>query len=739
MLWLLVVALSAAAIVLVALRVTRGAWSLPDLSEPVTSTPGPLPLPLPPDDLTRADLDTLRFDRALRGYDLSSVDDRLDAIADALEDQATTRDDDVRALAAAPLRVSALGYRMDQVDAVLDRWTRPGGQPVTLLPAPTDLPPPALPDGTQEPWQPPEFDDVEPDRPAGPTRLPRLATAAAFVVFGGAAAFLLRGLIADPAGGYLSQGVQDQQAFEWYFGATAHNLVTLSNPLFTTLQNYPDGVNLMANAAVMGLGVPLAPLTWVAGPHVTFVLIEWLGFTLTALAWYAVFVRRLHVSPWGALLGGALCGFSPAMVSHGNGHPNFLSQFLIPILIDRVIALQEAPERWRRHGLVIGLLAVWQLWLGEEVLLLAAVGIGLLGVILAAHGQVRWRALLPGAGVAVGLGVVLFAVPLWWQFFGPQSYHDIWSPPGGNDLAALWGRATRTVGADPWASAALSMNRTEENAFFGIPLWFVAGAAVVLLWRRPLVQALAVVVVVSCWLSLGPQVMLFGQPTALPAPWRLFDNAPLVGNVLPSRFTMVAVPAFAALLVLLLEHAVHRAGRSPLVLPAAGAAVAIALIPLVPTPLVVDPRPATPALFLDGGWSDLVDTGSVLAVPPPDIVDLRAADWQAAADYGFPLVEGYFLGPDASGSGQGQRGSTRRPLSQWLATIVESDQALQATSDDRQVFLEDLRAWRTDVIVLPQGRTHEAPLLTSLTSAFGAPASRDGAWVWDVRSLRGAT
>lgn len=336
----------------------------------------------------------------------------------------------------------------------------------------------------------------------------------------------------------------------------------------------------------------------------------------------------------------------------------------------------------------------------------------------------------------------MFAVPLWWQFFGPQSYREIWSPPGGNDLAALWGRATRTVGADPWASAALSMNRTEENAFFGIPLWFVAVAAVVLLWRRPLVRALAVLIVISCWLSLGPQVLLNGQPIAVPAPWRLFDNAPLVGNVLPSRFTMVAVPAFAALLVLLLELARQRVQRRPMSLPAAGAvgaavlAVGVALLPLVPTSLVVDPRPPTPALFTGGGWADIVDDGSVLAIPPPDISDLRAADWQAAAGYDFPLVEGYFLGPDATGSGQGQRGATRRPLSQWLAEIAQTDQARQATSDDRQVFIEDVRAWRTDALVLPQGRDDEAILLSSLTSVFGAPVARDGAWVWDVRSLR---
>lgn len=759
MLWLIVIAVSAGGVILAALRVAHGTWSMRDLTEPLTSTPGPLPLPAPPAAVSRADLVAIRFDRALRGYDPTIVDDRLEEIADALDP--TVADDDRNAtsiglasvvdVAAEPIPVRALGYRMDQVDAVLDRWTRPGV--VDLMPAPSDLPPPP-PDlqpmvPAADPWVGAEVDTrTEPElTPRGddvprPGPLTWRATMVAFVLYASAAAFVLRRLIADPAGGYLSQGVQDQQAFEWYFGATAHNLASLSNPLFTTLQNYPDGVNLMSNAAVMGLGAPLAPLTWVAGPHVTFLLIEWLGFTLTAFAWYLLFVRRLLAAPWTAMIGGALCGFSPAMVSHGNGHPNFLAQFLVPVLIDRILALQQSPQRWRPIGLTVGLLAAWQLWMGEEVLLLAAVGIGVLALVLALHGRLPWRALLPGIALSLGVGIAVFAIPLWWQFFGPQSYREIWSPPGGNDLAALWGRATRTVGADPWASAALSMNRTEENAFFGIPLWFVAVAAVILLWRRPLVRAMAVVIVVSCWLSLGPQVLLHGQPIAVPAPWRLFDTAPLVGNVLPSRFSMVAVPAFAVLLVLLLEWARERMRRRPMSLPAAAAAgaaavaVGVALLPVVPTSLVVDPRPPTPALFTGGGWTDLVDDGSILAIPPPDISDLRAGDWQAAARYDFPLVEGYFLGPDASGSGQGQRGATRRPLSQWLAEIAQTDQARQATSDDRQVFIDDVRAWRTDALVLPQGRDDEAVLLSSLTSVFGAPVAREGAWVWDVRNLR---
>ncbi len=65
------------------------------------------------------------------------------------------------------------------------------------------------------------------------------------------------------------------------------------------------------------------------------------------------------------------------------------------------------------------------------------------------------------AGV-VALAIV--AVPLWWQFLGPQSYHSIEHGPVGNDVNASplpnpvpRGRSRSAAG--------LSMNATEENAF----------------------------------------------------------------------------------------------------------------------------------------------------------------------------------------------------------------------------------------------------------------------------------
>ena len=485
------------------------------------------------------------------------------------------------------------GYRMDQVDAVVDalegRIARHDtaiaalrGEPTppptptmtsTALATPPTQAPPRTAPGSAEPGRGPAREDEPPPRrgpAAGPHDSPAaghpaplcrydLLAPAGYLLL---AAFVFSGLLAQPRTGYLSQGVQDQQAFEWYFGATAHNLATFSNPLFTDLQNYPTGVNLMANAAVLGLGVPLAPVTLLAGPQLTFLLVELLGLALTASAWFWLFRRWLPVHPLAAALGAGFAGFAPGLVSHANGHPNFVAQFLVPVLVDRVLRLVDGDHRVR-DGVVLGLLAAWQLFIGEETLLLAAIGTGVAGVVLVAQGRLDLRRLLPGLAIGAAVCLAIVAIPLWWQFAGPQNYSSIWHPPSGNDLAQLWGRATRSIGADPWASAALSMNRTEENSFFGVPLLLAAAVVVVLLWRRPVVRALAAVVVVACWLSLGEEVVLNGRPTGIPGPWALLENVPIVENVLPTRLALVAVPALGALLALGIEALRTAAGGMP--------------------------------------------------------------------------------------------------------------------------------------------------------------------------------
>jgi hypothetical protein len=128
--------------------------------------------------------------------------------------------------------------------------------------------------------------------------------------------------------------------------------------------NAPNGVNLMANTGLLGLTVPLVPVTLLLGPAVAFTVMLTGGLTATAWAWYHVLSRHI-VGYWpAALVGGLFAGFAPGMISHVNGHPDLVGQFLIPFIIWRAISLRTA-----RDGVVLGLLVTWQAFLNEELLL----------------------------------------------------------------------------------------------------------------------------------------------------------------------------------------------------------------------------------------------------------------------------------------------------------------------------------------------------------------------------------
>ncbi|MEV5568107.1 dolichyl-phosphate beta-glucosyltransferase, partial [Streptomyces sp. NPDC052196] len=143
---------------------------------------------------------------------------------------------------------------------------------------------------------------------------------------------------------YLTDSGQDQNQWEWFFAVTADNVAHLRDPLFTTVQNFPDGVNLMGNTPMLGLSVPLAPVTLAFGPSLTWALVLTVGIAATAYAWYWLFARRVTENRWAAGLGGALAAFAPPMISHGNAHPNFCVLFMLPLIIDRALRLCEGRD-----------------------------------------------------------------------------------------------------------------------------------------------------------------------------------------------------------------------------------------------------------------------------------------------------------------------------------------------------------------------------------------------------------
>jgi dolichyl-phosphate beta-glucosyltransferase len=570
---------------------------------------------------------------------------------------------------------------------------------------------------------------------------------------------------------YLADSMRDQSQWEWFFAITAQNMLNLHNPLFTLDQNFPLGVNLMANTVMFGLSVPLAPVTLVFGPTVTWAIVLTGGLAATATAWYWLIRTHLTRNRTAAVLGGAFSAFAPPMISHANAHPNLVVLFVIPLIIDRALRLSRG-RRVVRNGVALGLLTAWQVFLGEEALLLAATGmLAFAAVYAVVRPDVARRAVLPLlGGLAVGAAVCLplVAYPLYWQFFGDQSYHSIAHGPTGNPPLALVEFSGRALAGDETTAAALSLNPTEQNAFYGWPLISLLLGITVALWDRMAVRALAVTAAFAALLSLGARVPLPWTDATVPGPWTAFDTLPLFDSVIESRYAMVCAPLIGMLLALAWTAVAElAAGAAPLQAgpgPASPSAspsdpvsaspavsgdrqrrnralvirvagwllIGTALLPITPRPLAAVDRPAVPGFIADGLWRPYVAPGqSVVPVPLPWPGEASALAWQTRADFGFPLPGGYFngpLGPDR----RGIYGAVPRRTDTLLRDVRYSGRVPEIGPDERRAAREDLAFWRAGVVVLAPQPGEEA-LRVTLERLLGRPGEHVGnALVWDV-------
>ncbi|MFF3328833.1 dolichyl-phosphate beta-glucosyltransferase [Streptomyces sp. NPDC002888] len=570
-------------------------------------------------------------------------------------------------------------------------------------------------------------------RPLGPADL------VAGVLFLLMALALYSGRVFDPDHRYLPDSLQDQNQWEWFFAVTADSVAHLRNPLFSDLQGFPEGVNLMANTVMLGLSVPFTPITLLFGPAVSLSLCMTLGLAATAAAWYWLIVKRVVRQRAAAFLGASLAAFAPPMVSHANAHPNFVILFVIPLIIDRTLRLCEGT-RVVRDGVILGLMAAYQVFLGEETLLLAAMGMLLFA---AAYGLVRWdvvrqswRPLLQGLAIAASVCLPLICYPLLWQFSGPQSYDSILhGDNAANSPLALLSFAERSLLAgDARRAAALSSNPTEQNAFYGWPLALLAFAITVRLWNRALVRALAFTALGAAALSLGPRIRIPLTDTVLPGPWALLADRPLFESVIESRVALICAPVLGILLAVAVGRlaATRNLGTQYTGL----LAVCLALLPLVPAPLKSVDRAEVPAFFAEGTWKGYVREGEALVpVPLPDPGAAEALHWQTAAGLGFRMPGGYFNGPFGDDR-TGVYGAPLRYTADLLRTVRYTGVVPVVTAGSREEAARDLAHWKAGVLVLaPQ--PNDGPLREVVRKLVGRPGKWvDGVWVWDLHEGR---
>ena len=605
----------------------------------------------------------------------------------------------------------------------------------------------------------------EAQEPARPSSGRRTVTLAAVCYLLAALAVTLW-LWRDPASRTVAGNANDADQFAWFFRYDATAIAHLRLPaLVTTAMNAPQGVNVMWNTFMLLPGVLLAPVTLLFGPQSALTLFMTAGFAGSATAMFAV-LRRWDASTACAALGGAVYGFSPALLHAAIGHYDLQFAVFPPLIIDAGLRLALGRVSAVRGGLRLGLLVTAQLFITEETLLGTAIaGFVLAAVVAASRPRAvagKLRTLAGGLGIAACVLGVIAGYPLWVQFFGPLHQHGSPFTPDffKNDLATFVVPSSYLLfhTADSAAEASRYQGHLPEYlGYLGWPLLIAGVAAMAVWWRRLPVRSAGVTFCVLAVFSLGGTLLFGGhEHAAIKLPYYWLQGLPMLSSALPDRYSIEADGAAAALLAFAADAAVpafaaFAARRLPRL--ATGwrpTAVVLSCAILTVLPIVPKPLPAADATPLPPGWSAvftslrLPASAHVLVVPVPMSTFTEPLRWQADTGEPGSLVGGYFMGPDSKGrgyiDGTGTPAASLYLNAIWLKSIQGLPSSLAAgvppTAYPRSkgfvnvkavtdtAMRAQIAAWRVTVVVAVA--TPDSGLGQYLTVLFGRPVAAAG-------------
>ncbi|MEV6341919.1 hypothetical protein [Actinoplanes sp. NPDC051851] len=459
--------------------------------------------------------------------------------------------------------------------------------------------------------------------------------------------------------------------------------------------------------------------------------------------------RRFVRSRLAAWVGALFATFAPSMVSHAGGHPNIVSQFLVPLIIWRTLELR-VPGKAIRNGLMLAGLLVWQAFINLEILFMTAVGLGVFCVVMAVVRRKQHRgeslAFLRGLAVAGVVALGVLAYPLSVQFFGPQSYQGLtlYVRNFGSDLGAFVAYSSRSAAGNADVAARLAQNPAEQNSFFGWGLVILFLGLIIWMRRTAVVVTLGAVAILFAAMSLGPKITLNGVNTGVSGLWSILHHLPILDSAVPTRWALAIAPVIAIVLALGCQRAADLIKAQPQsrgpVRVAMITAVAMALVPLAPTPLETVKMDAVPEFVTAGTWKQYVDDDhTVVTLPLPDSSYSDPLRWSAYTGQDMRIAGAYALLPNEDPQNPQDRTATFappwRPTSGLITSIKQGNPTPTINDTRREMTLADLRFWKAGVVVLtPQ--THDIEILRTFSDLVGfRPTWTGGVWMWDVRNL----
>ena len=528
----------------------------------------------------------------------------------------------------------------------------------------------------------------------------------------------------NPVGLRQNGDIQDVNQATWFVRYAEVAVRHFRLPALTTVaMNAPHGVNLMWNTSFLLPGVIISPVTALFGPQVALTTLLVLGFAGSALAMYYV-LRHWQASYLAAALGGALYGFSPALVDSGIGHYSLVLAMLPPLIVDRVARLVTRQGGPVRNGIWLGLLVAGQLFISEESLVDTVIATVILLVVLALSRPREVLNRIPPliGGLAVGgvVALVLSARGLWVQFHGVATktaaatvviqYHGQLTNLG--TLPSAFVVPSTNVLLHTPQTGAIANNYPqplpEYLAYLGVILIPVLLIAIVRFWKVIPIRVAGITFLVLEWLGMGSAPIRAGVlslPSSL-LPWRYIEHLPVLGGMVSDRLCILADAGAAVVLALALDRA--RSGEvAPFSRWRHGSAIAtgiavIALLPIIPAPYGttgVNPLPA--------GWTatfkklDLPSDARVLLAPFPWSGTSQVMRWQAVSGYPRTMIGGDFIAPGHPGrqSRAGRAGMT--PTSYYIDYLFDgaSPTGKPLTQPSAAQISKDLNGMKPNAVV----------------------------------------
>jgi hypothetical protein len=472
----------------------------------------------------------------------------------------------------------------------------------------------------------------------------------------------------------------------WFLAWPAYAISHGLNPLYSNFVAYPRGIDLMSSTSMPLLGVLSAPVSLTLGPVASYNLLLRLAPILSASS--LMFVLRRWVRWWpAAFVGGLLFGFSPFVFAEGRSHL-FLTFLPLPPLM--LLLLDDLLVRRRRSprvaGALLGLVAAAQLLISAEVLaitaLMAVAGMAVVALRRPSAARERFRAVVAGLAVALGLFGLLAGYPVFMYLAGarhlsvPQHPRGVYYGFHDDLLSTIIPTSYQSLGAAAWkrtGDALAQGDPVDHASYLGVTL-LAALAYFGLRYRRQGIVAVSTLLgAAALVLTLGPTLYLNGSvhysAVGLPYDWLL--GLPFLDSVLAPRFVFVAYLGAAIVLAVGLDRLRLDLGRrAPTFLrpgrlaSAVCCAIAIvALTPLLPSGAYAQARLPLPRFFSTQGLLDRhVPAGSVLLAYPnvqkPTLhfllpSDTRSMLWQAVSGMRFRIIGAYAAQPSGSGLGVG--------------------------------------------------------------------------------------